>query len=111
LAGENEFTWKQNQTVILGGRRVSGFLVIEDGMPLRRDVPSIHLKDFAAIVEQSCVEYYQELTRPVAPPMPFGFVFVPRLEKGATSATHRSAVGDRAGRGASVAIATRAVGL
>jgi hypothetical protein len=84
MVGEN-LLQKQGEAFVFGGRRMSGFLVVEDGMPLRNDVPSLHLADFDSIIRQSSVEFYQELIHPVMPPLPFGFVFAPRLEKGSTS--------------------------
>jgi hypothetical protein len=72
---------------VFGGRRMSGFLVVEDGLPLRGDVPMIHFADFAAIITQSNIEFRQELIHPVIPPLPFGFVFAARLEKGVSSFT------------------------
>jgi hypothetical protein len=77
---------KQTQAFVFGGRRMSGFLVIDDDLPLRNDIPSLHLADFAAILEQSNVESYQNLIHPTLPPLPFGFVFAPRVEKGSISA-------------------------
>jgi hypothetical protein len=71
--------------LVFGGRRMTGFLVIEDGSPLRSDVPTLHLSEFKAIIEQSQVETYQGLVNPVTPPLPFGFVFTPRLERGIPS--------------------------
>lgn len=76
---------KQGEAIVFGGRRMSGFLVVEDGSPLRDDVPTLHLADFDAIVRKSGVESYQGLLRPAAPPLPFGFVFAPRVEKGVLS--------------------------
>jgi hypothetical protein len=76
---------KQDEAVVFGGRRMSGFLVVEDGIPLRRDLPMLHLADFNAIIRQSDVESYQGLLNPVMPPLPFGLVFAPRLEKGVDS--------------------------
>jgi hypothetical protein len=71
------------QVFVSGGKLMTGFLVVADGEPLRTDLPAIHLSDFENIVEQSYIEeYYQGLLHPVAPPLPFGFVFAPRLEKG-----------------------------
>jgi hypothetical protein len=64
---------------------MSGFLVVEDDAPLREDVPSLHLADFQAIIAQSGVENYQDLIHPTLPPLPFGFVFAPRVEKGSDS--------------------------
>ena len=64
---------------------MSGFLVIADDQPLRGDVPSLHLADFDAIITQSGVEQYQDLIHPMLPPLPFGFVFAPRVEKGSNS--------------------------
>ncbi|MBR0896460.1 hypothetical protein JQ616_15980 [Bradyrhizobium tropiciagri] len=72
---------KPGETFVFGGHRISGFLVVDDSQPLRNDIPSIHLADFAAIVAQSGVEHFQDLIHPVMPPLPFGFVFAPRLEK------------------------------
>jgi hypothetical protein len=76
----------EGQIFVLGGKRMSGFLVVANGEPLRSDVPTIHLSDFEGMIAQSLVEnYYQGLLHPVAPPLPFGFVFAPRLEAGILS--------------------------
>jgi hypothetical protein len=77
---------KPNEAFVFGGRRMSGFLVIDDDLPLRDDIPSLHLADFAAILRLSGVESYLNLMHPTLPPLPFGFVFAPRLEKGSNSA-------------------------
>lgn len=74
------------EAVVAGGRQMSGFLIVADGAPLRPDVPSLHYSDFEAIVAQSDIESYQGLLHPVAPGLPFGFVFAPRLERGVESA-------------------------
>ena len=79
-------TRKQGEAFVFGGRRMSGFLVVPDEQPLRDDVPSLHLADFEAIVRQSGVELYQDLIHPTLPPLPFGFVFAPRVEKGTATA-------------------------
>jgi hypothetical protein len=76
---------KEGQAFVFGGRRMTGFLVVEDGKPLRSDAPSIHLAQFATIIRESNLEFYQDLIHPVLPPLPFGFVFAPRLEKGSSS--------------------------
>jgi hypothetical protein len=76
---------KKDEAFVFGGRRMSGFLVVSDGMPLRDDVPSIHLPEFEGILRQSGIEQYQGLIHPSLPPLPFGFVFAPRLEKGGES--------------------------
>ncbi|HEV7877788.1 hypothetical protein [Bradyrhizobium sp.] len=76
---------RKDQVFVLGGRRMSGFLVVSDDMPLRSDVPSLHLAEFNATVAQSGLEYYQNLINPILPPLPFGFVFAPRLERDSTS--------------------------
>ena len=67
---------------------MSGFLVVADNQPLRSDIPTLHLADFDAIVTQSNAETYQDLIHPVIPPLPFGFVFAPRMEKGVQSVIH-----------------------
>ncbi|MEH2526397.1 MULTISPECIES: hypothetical protein [unclassified Bradyrhizobium] len=76
---------KNDETFVFGGRRMSGFLVVDDDQPLRDDIPSLHVADFDAIITQSGVEQYQDLIHPILPPLPFGFVFAPRLEKGSIS--------------------------
>jgi hypothetical protein len=76
---------KDGEAFVFGGRRMSGFLVVEDGSPLRDDLPAIHMADFEAIIQQSNVEYYQGLLHPKAPALPFGFIIAPRLEKNAFS--------------------------
>lgn len=76
---------KRDEAFVFGGRRMPGFLVVEDGLPLRSDVPTLHLADFQALVAQSGVELDQGLLHPVTPPLPFGFVFAPRVEKGSPS--------------------------
>lgn len=73
------------EAVVYGGRRMSGFLVVDDGVPLRHDLPTLHLRDFKAIIQQSGVEAYQKLIDPTTPPLPFGFIFAPRLERGVPS--------------------------
>jgi len=83
-AGDNLLP-KHNDVLVFGGRRMSGFLVVEDDMALRSDVPMIHLEDFAALIERSGVEGDQGLLHPVMPALPFGFVFAPRHEKGVST--------------------------
>jgi hypothetical protein len=76
------------EAVISGGHRMVGFLVVPDGTQLRADVPSLQLSDFANILQTSGIESsYQTLLHPASPPLPFGFVFAPRLEKDAHSGT------------------------
>jgi hypothetical protein len=73
---------KQDETFVFGGRQMSGFLVVGDDQPLRADIPTVHLADFALMIAQSNVEHYQDLVHPIVPSLPFGFVFAPRVEKG-----------------------------
>jgi hypothetical protein len=76
---------QKDGVLVFGGRRMSGVLVVDDGQPLRGDVPTLHLADFEAVIKQSEVESYQGLLHPVTPSLPFGFVYAPRIEKGAFS--------------------------
>jgi hypothetical protein len=76
---------KEGEAFVFGGGRMSGFLVVADDQPLRDDVPSLNLTDFSALIGQSRVEMYQDLIHPILPPLPFGFLFAPRLEKGSSS--------------------------
>jgi hypothetical protein len=76
---------KKDEAFVFGGRRMSGFLVIKDDMPLRNDIPSLHLSEFEAFLGLSGIETYQDLIHPVLPPLPFGFVSTPRVERGSSS--------------------------
>ena len=77
---------RKEDVLVYGGRRMSGFLVVADGMPLRGDIPTVHISSFAEIMARSYIEtLYQGLLDPVAPPLPFGFVFAPRVEGGVGS--------------------------
>ena len=98
---------KPDEAVVFGGRRLAGFLVLPDEMPLRKEIPSFHLSEFEAIVKQSNVETYQGLIHPEMPPLPFGFVFSPRLEKDGAEhlSIHRATRGDGTPGCAGLAIA------
>lgn len=74
-----------NQQLVFGGKRISGFLVVADDQPLRKDVPSLHLTEFAKIVALSNNEMYQPLLKEKIPQLPFGFIVAPRLERGLDS--------------------------
>lgn len=74
-----------NQQKVFGGRRISGFLVVADDQPLRKDVPSLHLAEFAELIKLSNVEIYQPLLKGRSPELPFGFVVAPRMEAGMPS--------------------------
>jgi hypothetical protein len=76
---------KPDEAFVFGGRRLAGFLVLPDAIPLRKDSSSLHFSEFDAIIKQSGIERYQGLIHPEMPPLPFGFIFAPRLEKHATS--------------------------
>jgi hypothetical protein len=71
---------------VFGGRRITGVLVVADGEPLRTDVPTVHLSDFASIVRRSGIETYQGLVTPKPPPLPFGFILSPQLVIGEPTA-------------------------
>jgi hypothetical protein len=68
------------EAIVLGGRRLTGFLIVADDAPLRHDIPTLHFSDFEQIVSASGVEYYHGLIHPERPPLPFGFIFAPRVE-------------------------------
>ena len=82
---ERDIVLKPDEAVVLGGRRMTGFLVVADGSPLRHDIPTLNLAQFDAIIQRSGVELIQDLIHPVTPPLPFGFVFAPRVEPGVMS--------------------------
>jgi hypothetical protein len=77
---------KANEAIVFGGRRITGFLIVADDAPRRDDVPTLHLSEFKRIVQASDIERYQGLIHPTSPPLPFGFIYAPRLEKGPTGA-------------------------
>ena len=58
---------------------------LADDQPLRRDVPSLHLTDFAKLITLSNVEIYQPLLKGRTPELPFGFISAPRMEAGSAS--------------------------
>jgi len=74
-----------NQQLVFGGRRASGFLVVADDQPLPKEVPSLHLSEFAEIVTLSNNEIYQPLLKGRTPQLPFGFMVAPRMESGMAS--------------------------
>jgi hypothetical protein len=67
---------------IYGGQRVSGFIIVSNHDGLLKEVPSMTLSDFQAIVKTSGVEFYQGLVVENTPPaVPFAFVYAPRAER------------------------------
>jgi len=74
-----------NEAIVFGDRRIVGFLVVADGTPLRNDIPTVHFSKFSRMIERSNIEFYQGLIHPEVPPLPFGFIFAPRLESNAGS--------------------------
>jgi hypothetical protein len=66
---------------VVSGQRVSGFLVVADGAPLRTDVPTVHSSDFAKMLGD-IETVYQGVIHPRSPPLPFGFVFSPSVIPG-----------------------------
>jgi hypothetical protein len=75
---------RTNEHLVMGGRRMSGALIVADGAPRRVDIPTLSLSEFAALIDRSNVESYQGLLHPDAPPLPFGFVMTARLGKGSS---------------------------
>ena len=59
----NHLPETENSAVVLGGRRMSGFLVVPDDAALRKDVPTLHFSVFSKIIKNSKVEknYHQGL--------------------------------------------------
>ena len=73
------------QHVVFGPPRMNGFLIVDDGEPLRKEIPTLHVSDFARMLGKGWLEELQGLLKPEAPALPFGFVAAPRLETGAAS--------------------------
>lgn len=71
---------------IYGGKRVSGFIIVSDHDEPLKNVPSMTLSDFQAIIKISGVEFYQGLVVDNAPPpTPFAFIYAARAEPRALS--------------------------
>ena len=54
--------------------------MVADGLPLRNDIPSLHLSDFEAILSRAKSDPIKTYLIPNAA-LAFGFVFTPRLKK------------------------------
>lgn len=67
---------------VFGGARMTGVLVVADGAKRDPRVPTVHVSEFARMVERSGIEGYQNLVTPAPPPTPFAFVLSPSLVLG-----------------------------
>ena len=65
-----------DEDVYLASRYMTGFLVVPDGAPMRKDVAAIPYRDYRRIIENSQIEQYEKI---VTPPPPFGVVAAPGL--------------------------------
>lgn len=62
---------------------MTGVLVVSDGEPRSKDMPTVLLSDFVRMIERSGLEiYYQRLVTPAPPPTPFALVQAPDLVPG-----------------------------
>jgi hypothetical protein len=69
--------------IVFGGHRMTGFLVVSDGAPLLKNVPSMHFSTFVSIFKNSGLDkYFVGLLSSRAPAIPFAFVSSVRVEKG-----------------------------
>jgi hypothetical protein len=76
---------QEDQQFVFGGRRITGVLVVADDQELPTEVPSIHITDFAKLIDLSHIEIYQPLLTGRIPALPFGFIAAPRREAGISS--------------------------
>jgi hypothetical protein len=76
---------KPGEAIVFGGRRMTGFLILPDDQELRSEVPSLHISTLRTVVAASGVEQHQGLINPVMPPLPFGLISAPRLDRGGDS--------------------------
>ena len=74
-----------NEHLIIGGRRMTGILVVPDDQPLQTKIPSITESGFRQFLRLSNVEFYQGLMKPRSPTAPFAFIWAPRIEPGVAS--------------------------
>lgn len=72
----------QANTAIVGDlARSTGLLVVADDQPLPHGVPSVHLSRFAEILDLSRFQGGQGIIAPKSPPIPFGFIEMPYLDR------------------------------
>ena len=78
----NSATVGKGENVILGGRFVTGFLVVADGTPVLPNVVRFHASDFIYLMHVSAVETEFRLTaQEIRARVPFAFIWAPRLDK------------------------------
>jgi hypothetical protein len=69
--------------VVYGGHRMTGFLVVADGAPLLKNVPTMHFSTFVSIFKNSGLDkVYAGLLSSRAPGIPFAFISSVMVEKG-----------------------------
>jgi len=72
-----------NEVVVLGGRRVSGFLVVPDDEVLPTSVPALRISEFVRVVHLTALDpEVGSFSRDVIGKTPFAFVFAPALSIG-----------------------------
>jgi hypothetical protein len=71
-----------NEDIVLGGRAVTGFLVVPDGGDRPASIPALSLAEFARLVESTGIEREMgPFMADVADRAPFAFVLAPRLDR------------------------------
>ena len=70
---------ENGETLLLGSKYMSGFIVVSDDKPLPSSVPAIRLSSFISIIKNSGIEQYQSVVTPLPPVTPFSVIAAPAL--------------------------------
>lgn len=70
---------EHGETLLLGTKYMSGFVVVSDDATLPHTVPAMHLASFIAIIKNSGIEQYQSVVTPLPPVTPFSVIAAPAL--------------------------------
>jgi hypothetical protein len=71
-----------NEHIVLGGRGLTGFLVVSDAAARPTDIPALHTAEFAQLIKVTGLEpELRQLMGAVAGSGPFAVVFAPRLDR------------------------------
>jgi hypothetical protein len=70
-----------HERIVLGGRSITGFLVLPDGSARPTSIPSLHLSDFIRLVRLGGTESDFGPARAFAGRVPFALVWSPRIDR------------------------------
>src|SRR5262249_13581122 len=70
-----------HERIVLGGRSITGFLVLPDGSARPASIPSLHLSDFIRLVRVGGIEGDFGPSQAFAERVPFALVCTPRIDR------------------------------